>query len=181
MPQENSYRDHVNMGHQQLAGSFRRDDHDRSTSSYRHGDSNFWQSRGVAANADWRARSPYGNSGAGNQGGRRQYAYNAGRGQGGQRPSPMSPANADWRVRDPSGNSGAGSQLGHRQYAYQPFVANAGRGQGGQRQQAHMSRPLVPSGGFGRGGLGQPTNQPFLPNGGRGQERCRGWWSPTDF
>ena len=178
MPRENSYHDHGNVGCQQPAGSFRRDVHDRSTSSYRQGDSNFWQCRGDSANADWRVQNPSGNSGVGNQ---RQYAYqpfvaNAGRGQGGQRQPYVCPANADWRARSPSGNSGVGNQ---RQYANQPFVANAGRGQGGQKQ-SHMSRPIVPSGGLGHSGQAQRTSQPFLPNGGRGQERSRGWWSRTD-
>ncbi|KAL1557583.1 5'-3' exoribonuclease 3-like [Salvia divinorum] len=112
----NTYRDYGNMGRQQPAGSFRRDDYNRSTSSNRHSDSNFWQGRGGAANADW-------------------------------------------RVRNPSGNSGPGYQ-------------------GGQGQ-SHMSRPFVPSGGFGQAGQGQRTNRTFVPNGGRGQGRGRGW-SPTD-
>ncbi|KAG6414727.1 hypothetical protein SASPL_122101 [Salvia splendens] len=186
VPQENSCRDHGNIGRQQPAGSFSRNDHDRSRSSYSQNDSNFWQCRGVPANADWRVRNPSCNSGAGNQGGQRQYAYqpfvaNAGRGQAGLRQSSyMSPGNTDWRVRNPSGNSGAGNQGGQRHYAYQQFVPNVGRGQGNLRQ-SHISRPFVPSGGFGQGSQGPPTNQPFLPNGGRGQEQCRGWWSPTDF
>ncbi|XP_041990436.1 5'-3' exoribonuclease 3-like [Salvia splendens] len=126
VPQENSCHDHGNIGRQQPAGSFRRDDHDRSTSSYRQSDSNFWQCRGDPANADWRVRNPSGNIGARNLGGQRQYANqpfvaNAGRGQGGQRQSSHMT-----RPFVPSGGLGHGGQV---QRTSQPFLRNGGRGQ----------------------------------------------------
>ncbi|XP_042044875.1 5'-3' exoribonuclease 3-like [Salvia splendens] len=126
VPQENSCHDHGNIGRQQPAGSFRRDDHDRSTSSYRQSDSNFRQCRGDPANTDWRVRNPSGNIGAGNLGGQRQYANqpfvaNAGRGQGGQRQSSHMT-----RPFVPSGGLGHGGQV---QRTSQPFLRNGGRGQ----------------------------------------------------